>query len=57
MSSFTQYLGLSSPGAEQESLPLRILLAKIVLKRIGGEIEVDHPGGEKVLIRIALPAA
>lgn len=55
ISSFTHYLDLSSSRMEEEALPLRILLAKILLERNGGGIKVNHLDGGKVLIRADLP--
>lgn len=53
--SFTQYLDHSSTTMEEEALPLRILLAKILLERSGGGIQVNYLDGGKVLIRTELP--
>ncbi len=55
MSPFTQYLDLASLTTEEESLPLRILLAKILIERNGGRIKVNHLDAGKVLIRAELP--
>jgi len=55
MSSLTHYLDLSSSAVEEEGLPLRILLAKILLQRIGGGLAVNRLEGGKVLIRAELP--
>ena len=52
---FVQYLDISSSGLEEETLPLRILLAKILLERNGGGIKVSHLEGGKVLIRAEVP--
>lgn len=57
MSPLTQYLDISSSEAEAEAVPLRILLAKILLERNGGGIKVNQLEGGKVLIRAELPAA
>ncbi len=57
ISSFTHYLDRSSVTMEEEALPLRILLAKILLERNGGGIEVNHFSGGKVLIRTELPVS
>ncbi|MFQ5903815.1 MAG: sigma 54-interacting transcriptional regulator [Candidatus Binatia bacterium] len=52
------YLNSSSPVPEDEGiLPLRILLSRILLKRNGGGIEVNHLEGGKVVIRVELPAS
>jgi len=55
MISLTHYLDLSSSAVEEEGLPLRILLAKILLQRIGGGLAVNRLEGGKVLIRAELP--
>jgi DNA-binding NtrC family response regulator len=55
ISSFAHYLDLSSTAVAEEALPLRILLAKILLERNGGGLEVNHFDGGKVLIRTELP--
>ena len=56
--SLRHYLNFSSPAAEDEEiLPLRILLSKILLKRNGGGIEVNHLDGGKIVIRIELPVS
>ena len=52
---FVQYLDISSSGLEEETLPLRILLAKILLERNGGGIKVSQLEGGKVLIRAEVP--
>ncbi len=52
MSPFSHYLDRST--VEEEALPLRMLLAKILLERNGGEIKVNHLDGGKVLIRAEL---
>lgn len=55
MSPFAHYLDPSSPAMEEEALPLRILLAKILLQRNGGRIKLNQLGEGKVLIRADLP--
>lgn len=56
-SSLGRHLNLSLPTTrDEESLPLRMLLAKILLERNGGAIKVHRVEGEKALIRIELPA-
>jgi DNA-binding NtrC family response regulator len=57
MSPFTHYLDPSFPAAEEEALPLRILLAKILLERNGGSIKISHGDGGRVLIRAELPVS
>jgi two-component system nitrogen regulation response regulator GlnG len=57
MSSLTHYLELSSLPGEEEGLPLRILLAKIVLQRLGGGLAVSRLEGGRILIRADLPVS
>jgi len=57
MSPFTHYLDSSSPVVEEEALPLRILLAKILLERSGGSVKINHCDGGRVLIRAELPVS
>ena len=47
MASITQYLGSLSEAAGESILPLRILLAKQLVERNGGEIAVDSTDAEK----------
>ncbi|MFQ5682842.1 MAG: histidine kinase dimerization/phospho-acceptor domain-containing protein [Candidatus Binatia bacterium] len=54
-SPFAHYLEASSPAVDEETLPLRVLLAKTLLERNGGGIKVNHLDGDKVLIRTQLP--
>lgn len=54
---FVQYLDISSSGLEEETLPLRILFAKILLERNGGGIKVSHLDGGRIMIRAELPVA
>lgn len=55
MSPLAHYLDLSPAKVEDESFPLRILLAKILLERNGGGIKVNQLDGGRVLIRVELP--
>lgn len=56
-SSLGHHLDLSLPTTrDEEILPLRILLAKILVERNGGAIDVHRIAGGKALIRIELPA-
>lgn len=54
---FTQYLDVSSSKVDEGVLPLRILLAKILLERNGGGIKVSQLDGGKVMIRAEFPVA
>lgn len=55
MSPLAHYLDLSPAKVADESFPLRILLAKILLERNGGGIKVNQLDGGRVLIRVELP--
>ncbi len=55
MSPITHYLDPSSSQNEEAALPLRLVLAKILLGRNGAEIKVNHLDGGKVLIRAEIP--
>jgi DNA-binding NtrC family response regulator len=57
MASITQYLGSLSEAAGESILPLRILLAKQLLERIGGEIAVDSTDAEKEIVTMEFPVA
>ncbi|MBI2361468.1 MAG: sigma 54-interacting transcriptional regulator [Deltaproteobacteria bacterium] len=57
MNSLTHYLELSSLPGEEAGLPLRILLAKIVLQRLGGGLAVSRLEGDRILIRADLPVS
>jgi DNA-binding NtrC family response regulator len=56
ISSLTRYLGLTAAQGGEEALPLRVLLAKILLERNGGGLRVSYPDGETVQLRAELPA-
>jgi DNA-binding NtrC family response regulator len=49
------YLGSSSSAAREEIMPLRILLAKNLVERIGGDIEGEYLSEGKVRFKIMLP--
>ncbi|OGQ82915.1 MAG: hypothetical protein A3F90_00280 [Deltaproteobacteria bacterium RIFCSPLOWO2_12_FULL_60_19] len=55
ISSLTRYLGLTAAQGGEEALPLRVLLAKILLERNGGGLRVTYPDGETVQMRAELP--
>jgi DNA-binding NtrC family response regulator len=57
MASITQYLGSLSEAAEKSVLPLRILLAKQLVERNGGEMAVDSTDAEKELVTMEFPIA
>jgi DNA-binding NtrC family response regulator len=57
MASITQYLGSLSEAAGESILPLRILLAKQLVERNGGEIVVDSTDPEKEIVTMEFPIA
>jgi signal transduction histidine kinase len=57
MASITQYLGSLSEAAGESILPLRILLAKQLVERNGGEIAVDGTDAEKEIVTMEFPIA
>jgi sensor histidine kinase regulating citrate/malate metabolism len=57
MASITQYLGSLSEAAGESILPLRILLAKQLVERMGGEIAVDSSDAEKEVVTVEFPIA
>ena len=57
MASITQYLGSLSEAAGDSILPLRILLAKQLVERMGGEIAVDSADAEKEIVTMEFPIA
>lgn len=54
-STLAHYLELSAANMGGEDLPLRVLLAKILMERVGGGLAVNQLEGGKVLIRAELP--
>jgi hypothetical protein len=57
MASITQYLGSLSEAAGESILPLRILLAKQLVERNGGELAVNSTDAEKEIVTMELPIA
>jgi DNA-binding NtrC family response regulator len=57
MASITQYLGSLSEAAGESILPLRILLAKQLVERNGGEMAVDSTDAEKEIVTMEFPIA
>jgi signal transduction histidine kinase len=57
MASITQYLGSLSEAAGESILPLRTLLAKQLVERIGGELAVDSTDPEKEIVTMEFPIA
>ena len=46
----------ATPVGQEEALPLRLLLANILLERNGGTVRVDHTGSDRSRISAELPA-
>ncbi|HEU4343057.1 MAG TPA: histidine kinase dimerization/phospho-acceptor domain-containing protein [Candidatus Binatia bacterium] len=57
LTSVTHYFGLSSAGPEEDSLPLRMLLAKHLVERNGGKMVMDHSHSEREVLRMEFPTA
>jgi DNA-binding NtrC family response regulator len=57
MASITQYLGSLSEAAGENILPLRMLLAKQLVERNGGEIAVDSTDAEREIVTMEFPIA
>ena len=56
--SLGHYLNHPSSIPEDKGIvPLQILLSRILIKRNGGGIEVNHLEGGKVVIRVELPVS
>ncbi len=55
ISSLNEYLGLATATNGEEALPLRVLLAQILIERNGGGIKIDYPDGGRVRIWAELP--
>ncbi len=50
-----EYVGAGAPAQGEEALPLRMLLANILLERNGGGVTVKHSEGQKSLVSAQLP--
>jgi signal transduction histidine kinase len=57
VASITQYLGTSSPQANESTLPLRILLAKQLVERNGGDMTFDYADPERETLKLEFPIA
>ena len=55
VTSITHYLNGMSPGPNQPLLPLRMLLAKQLVERNGGQLFIDQSNNEKDILRIEFP--
>jgi|GEM_PF-553034 DNA-binding NtrC family response regulator len=50
-----EYVGAAAPAQGEEALPLRVLLANILLERNGGAVTIKHFDGQKSLVSAQLP--
>ncbi|HEY1267495.1 MAG TPA: sigma 54-interacting transcriptional regulator, partial [Candidatus Binatia bacterium] len=50
-----EYVGAAVPAQGEEALPLRVLLANILLERNGGAVTIKHFDGQKSLVSAQLP--
>jgi two-component system response regulator FlrC len=57
VASITHYFGKSSASASENVLPLRILLAKQLIKRNGGDMSLDYSDAEKDILRMEFQIA
>jgi hypothetical protein len=57
VASITHYLGTSSPQVNQSTLPLRILLAKQLVERNGGDMTFDYSDPERDTLKLEFPIA
>jgi DNA-binding NtrC family response regulator len=57
VASITHYFGNSSASASENVLPLRILLAKQLVKRNGGDMSLDYSDAEKDILRMEFQIA
>jgi hypothetical protein len=57
VASITHYFDKSSSSANESVLPLRILLAKQLVERNGGDMTLDFSDTEKDILRMEFPIA
>ena len=57
VASITHYFGKSSASASENVLPLRILLAKQLVERNGGNMTLDYSDSEKDTLKMEFPIA
>jgi DNA-binding NtrC family response regulator len=57
MASISHYFKVPSEAAEESVRPLRILLAKKLLERIGGGMKIDNSENDKEIIKMGFPVA
>jgi hypothetical protein len=55
VNALNEYLGVAAAAGKEEALPLRVLLANILLERNGGGIKIDYSDGERARIWAELP--
>ena len=57
LTSITHYLGGASSGPDDSILPLRVLLAKQLLQRNGGQFVIDQSNSDKETMTMEFPTA
>jgi light-regulated signal transduction histidine kinase (bacteriophytochrome) len=57
IASVSHYFSVPSASGEESVLPLRVLLAKQLLERIGGKLMVDGSENEREILRLEFPVA
>ncbi len=57
VASISHYFSVPSQVVEESVLPLRILLAKQLLERNGGEMVIDSSDNEKEIVKLEFPVA
>jgi hypothetical protein len=57
VASITHYFGKSPASSTENVLPLRILLAKQLVKRNGGDMSLDYSDAEKDILRMEFQIA
>jgi hypothetical protein len=57
VTSITHYLGGTSSRSDDTILPLRVLLAKQLLERNGGQFTIDQSASDKETIKMEFPIA
>jgi hypothetical protein len=57
VTSITHYLSGTSSRSDDTILPLRVLLAKQLLERNGGQFTIDQSASDKETIKMEFPIA
>ncbi|MGE5218268.1 MAG: histidine kinase dimerization/phospho-acceptor domain-containing protein [Chloroflexota bacterium] len=57
MASISQYLNEAKSGVRDGILPLRLLLARVLVERNGGRLAIDPSDSEKEILRLEFPIA